>query len=70
MAADPDVTQESLTKMAKVSMGLARQKNSHGGFVATSDTVVAIQALTAYAKLLYTPNSQQTVVVRKDQSSD
>ncbi|XP_077114376.1 ovostatin-like [Ranitomeya variabilis] len=66
MAADPAVTQESLTKMAQVSMWLARQQNSHGGFVSTWDTVVAIQALAAFAKLLYTPNSQQTVVVRKD----
>ncbi|XP_077114373.1 alpha-2-macroglobulin-like isoform X1 [Ranitomeya variabilis] len=66
MAADPVVTHESLTKMAKVSMGLARQQNSRGGFDSTWDTVVATEALAAFTKLLYTPNSQQTVVVRKD----
>ncbi|XP_073408998.1 ovostatin-like [Dendrobates tinctorius] len=66
MAADPIVTKESLTKMAQVSMWLARQQNSHGGYVSTWDTVVVIQALASFAKLLYTPNSQQTVVVRKD----
>ncbi|XP_073541022.1 ovostatin-like [Phyllobates terribilis] len=64
MAASP-VTQESLTKMAQIAMWLSRQQNSHGGFVSSWDTVLVIRALAAFAKLLYVPNSQQTVVVQK-----
>ncbi|KAM4034351.1 ovostatin-like [Anomaloglossus baeobatrachus] len=65
MAATPSITQERLTKMAQICMWLVRHQNSHGGFYSTWDTAVAMQAMAEFAKLLYVPNSQQTVVVQK-----
>ncbi|XP_075699112.1 ovostatin-like isoform X2 [Rhinoderma darwinii] len=66
LTAGPSVTQDDLTTMAQISTWLTRQQNSHGGFRSTQDTVVALQALAAFAKLLFVPNSHQTVAVRKD----
>ncbi|XP_056386097.1 ovostatin-like [Hyla sarda] len=65
MAAVPNVSKEDLTKMAQTGMWLARNQNSNGGFRSTQDTVVALQAMAALAKLLYVPDSHQTVVVRR-----
>ncbi|XP_018426224.1 PREDICTED: alpha-2-macroglobulin-like, partial [Nanorana parkeri] len=60
----PPVSEKVLATMAQMSLWLTRQQNAHGGFSSTSDTVVALQALAAFAKLLYTPNSQQTIRIK------
>ncbi|XP_069836045.1 ovostatin-like [Dendropsophus ebraccatus] len=65
MLSVPNLSQEDLTKAAEVGIWLTRQQNSHGGFRSTQDTVVGLQALSAMAKQLYTPDSHQTVVVRR-----
>ncbi|XP_040291299.1 ovostatin-like isoform X2 [Bufo bufo] len=59
------INQETLTTMGQMSIFLVRQQNSRGGFRCTKDTSIGIQALAAFGKLLYTPNSQQTVVVKR-----
>lgn len=39
MASGPSISQEDLTTMAQISMWLARQQNSHGGFPSTQVTM-------------------------------
>ncbi|KAM5132701.1 ovostatin-like [Mantella aurantiaca] len=65
----PVVTQKDVATMAEISLWLTRQQNANGGFPSTSDTVVALQALGAFAKMLYTPDSQQTIVVKNQNSA-
>lgn len=57
---------QKMSIMAQVAMWLVRQQNSRGGFPSTQDTVVTIKALAGFAKMLYTPNSQQTIKVKGD----
>ncbi|XP_052794417.1 CD109 antigen-like isoform X2 [Mya arenaria] len=47
----------------KILLWLAKQRNPYGGFVSTQDTVVALQALTEYASLVYTDNVALSVTV-------
>ncbi|XP_063819385.1 ovostatin-like [Pseudophryne corroboree] len=65
MAARPTISQEELTKMAQIGTWLSRNLNSHGGFGSSQSTVVGIQSLTALGQLLYTPNAQQTVAIKR-----
>ncbi|XP_075071983.1 ovostatin-like isoform X1 [Mixophyes fleayi] len=65
LAAMPDPSNEDLAKMAQIAVWLGRQLNSHGGSTSTQDTVLALQAMAAFGKMLYTPDSHQTVVVKK-----
>ncbi|XP_073408847.1 ovostatin-like [Dendrobates tinctorius] len=62
LALGPKATQE-LTIMGKISVWLIRQQNPYGGFQSTEDTVVTLQALSAFAKLVFTPNAHQTIKV-------
>ncbi|XP_073537730.1 ovostatin-like [Phyllobates terribilis] len=61
-AVGPNATQE-LTYMGKISVWLIRQQNPYGGFLCTADTVVTLQALSAFAKYVFTPNAHQTIKV-------
>ncbi|XP_075071980.1 ovostatin-like isoform X2 [Mixophyes fleayi] len=65
LAAMPDPSNEDLATMAKIAVWLGSQLNSHGGSTSTQDTVLALQAMAAFGKMLYTPDSHQTVVVKK-----
>ncbi|XP_077112077.1 ovostatin-like [Ranitomeya variabilis] len=62
LALGPNATGE-LTTMGKISVWLIRQQNPYGGFQSTEDTVVALQALSAFAKFVFTPNAHQTIKV-------
>ncbi|XP_069836046.1 ovostatin-like [Dendropsophus ebraccatus] len=64
IAKGPNVTKEEMTFMAKVSVWLIRQQNSYGGFRSTQDTVVALQALSTFGKMVFNPNAQQIVVLK------
>ncbi|NP_001090602.1 uncharacterized protein LOC100036845 precursor [Xenopus laevis] len=57
------VTQEDLTYMAQIAVWLIRQQNSFGGFRSTQDTVVALQALTSYGRLIYKPNANHNLAI-------
>ncbi|XP_053549021.1 ovostatin-like [Bombina bombina] len=65
VAKGPNVLEADLTYMATVALWLVRQQNSYGGFRTTQDTTVALQALSAYAALIYTPNAQHNVIVKQ-----
>ncbi|KAM6959252.1 alpha-2-macroglobulin-P-like [Aplochiton taeniatus] len=43
---------------------LIRQQNSYGGFSSTQDTVVALQALSLYSTLTFSPEGSSTVTVQ------
>ncbi|KAM6959281.1 alpha-2-macroglobulin-P-like [Aplochiton taeniatus] len=43
---------------------LIRQQNSYGGFSSTQDTVVALQALSLYSTLVFSPEGSSTVTVQ------
>lgn len=61
IAKGPNVSQDELAFMAQVSVWIIRQQNPYGGFRSTQDTVVALQALSAYAKLIFNPNAQHSI---------
>ncbi|XP_056388274.1 ovostatin-like [Hyla sarda] len=61
IAKGPNVTQEEMTFMAQISVWLIRQQNSWGGFRSTQDTVVALQALSTFGKLIFDPNAQHII---------
>ncbi|KAM3913344.1 alpha-2-macroglobulin-like protein 1 [Leptodactylus fuscus] len=67
MAATPDIDQERMNVIAQICMWLARQLGPNGNYRSTQDTVVGLQAMTTFAKLVEnsTP-SEQHVVVRRD----
>ncbi|XP_053548776.1 ovostatin [Bombina bombina] len=65
VAKGPNVLEADLTYMATVALWLVRQQNSYGGFRTTQDTTVALQALSAYAALIFTPNAQHNVIVKQ-----
>ncbi|XP_040217672.1 ovostatin homolog [Rana temporaria] len=56
--------QKDMSTMAQMAMWLVRQLNPRGAFSSTQDTAVALKALSSFAKLLYTPNSQHTIKVK------
>ncbi|XP_053306000.1 ovostatin-like [Spea bombifrons] len=49
--------------IAQISLWLARQLNSRGGFRSTADTAVAVQALGAFGSLVFTENATHRVQV-------
>ncbi|XP_044155703.1 ovostatin-like [Bufo gargarizans] len=61
IAIGPNITQDELTYMAQISVWLIRQQNSYGGFHSTLDTVVALKALSAFAKLIFNPNAEHII---------
>ncbi|KAM4635906.1 ovostatin-like [Discoglossus pictus] len=64
LANAPQVSNDDLTYMAQIASGLTQQQNSVGGFRSTQDTVVALNALSSYAKMTYTPDAQHNVIVK------
>ncbi|OCT71341.1 alpha-2-macroglobulin [Xenopus laevis] len=60
----PIITSDDLSYMAQIAVWLIRQQNSYGGFRSTQDTVVAIQALVAYGRLIYKPNANHKLAIR------
>ncbi|XP_018426225.1 PREDICTED: alpha-2-macroglobulin-like [Nanorana parkeri] len=65
----PPVSEKVLATMAQMSLWLTRQQNAHGGFPSTSDTVVGLQALAAFAKLLYMTVIKYNIPIPKDNSA-
>ncbi|XP_075467859.1 ovostatin-like isoform X1 [Ascaphus truei] len=63
IAKGPNVTNGDLSYMAQIAVWMIQQQNSYGGFQSTQDTVVALQALSAYAHLIFTPNTHHNVRV-------
>ncbi|XP_069611134.1 ovostatin-like [Ranitomeya imitator] len=64
LALGPNATATGeLTTMGKISVWLIRQQNPYGGFQSTEDTVVTLQALSAFAKIVFTPNAHHTIKV-------
>ncbi|XP_072281006.1 ovostatin-like isoform X2 [Pyxicephalus adspersus] len=62
-SAPPGPSENTLATMAQIALFLSRQQNSHGGFQSTTDTVVGLQALASFARILYTPHSQHTIEI-------
>ncbi|XP_078532594.1 alpha-2-macroglobulin-like [Lissotriton helveticus] len=58
------VSQEDLTKAAKIVKWVTKQQNPNGGFSSTQDTVVALQALSTYGAATYTKSGERLVTVR------
>ncbi|XP_048840226.1 alpha-2-macroglobulin-like [Brienomyrus brachyistius] len=48
---------------SRIAGWLVKQQNPQGGFFSTQDTVVALQALSRYATLVYSPGGTSTVSV-------
>ncbi|KAM9324806.1 ovostatin-like [Gastrophryne carolinensis] len=65
MTSWPTRTEEDLKRMAQISPWITRQMNPNGGFGTSMDTPLAIKALAKVAQILYTPNAQQKVVVKR-----
>uniref|UniRef100_A0A8C6T1T9 Alpha-2-macroglobulin n=1 Tax=Neogobius melanostomus TaxID=47308 RepID=A0A8C6T1T9_9GOBI len=57
-------TASDLGYAAQIVRWLIKQQNYYGGFSSTQDTVVALQALTRYSSLVYSPGGQSTVTVK------
>ncbi|ESP05271.1 hypothetical protein LOTGIDRAFT_227923 [Lottia gigantea] len=51
------------TKMIKIVRWLTEQQNSNGGFISTQDTIVALQALSGYAALMFKGSPSQNVFI-------
>ncbi|KAM4034149.1 ovostatin-like isoform 2-T3 [Anomaloglossus baeobatrachus] len=58
----PNVT-DDLPYCAQISVWLIRQQNPYGGFQSTRDTVVALQAISIFAKLIFIPDAHQSIKV-------
>ncbi|KAM3913345.1 ovostatin-like [Leptodactylus fuscus] len=63
MAKGPQITPEDLSYMAPVAVWLVRQQNANGGFQSTPDTVMSLQALSAYGRLVFNPAAQHSIVL-------
>ncbi|KAJ1122194.1 hypothetical protein NDU88_000697 [Pleurodeles waltl] len=57
------VSQEDLTKAAKIVPWVTKQQNPTGGFSSTQDTVVALHALATYGAATYVKNGESSVTV-------
>ncbi|XP_078507514.1 alpha-2-macroglobulin-like [Lissotriton helveticus] len=57
------VSQEDLTKAAKIVQWITKQQNPTGGFSSTQDTVVALHALATYGAVTYVKNGDISVTV-------
>ncbi|XP_071986262.1 ovostatin-like isoform X2 [Engystomops pustulosus] len=63
LAKGMNIDQAELSYMSQISVWLIRQQNSYGGFRSTQDTVMALQALSAFAKLVFMANAQHNIQV-------
>ncbi|MEE6485599.1 hypothetical protein FKM82_014345 [Ascaphus truei] len=59
----PSSSPQDKTYMAQITLWLARQQNSNGGYRSTADTVVVLQALAGYGCLVYKKNANNQVRV-------
>ncbi|XP_032869064.1 alpha-1-macroglobulin-like [Amblyraja radiata] len=57
----PNISPTQLQRSSPIIRWLVRQRNSYGGFASTQDTVVALQALSLYAALTYSPEPLSSV---------
>ncbi|XP_055487408.1 LOW QUALITY PROTEIN: murinoglobulin-2-like [Leucoraja erinacea] len=57
----PNISPTQLQRSSPIVRWLVRQRNSYGGFASTQDTVVALQALSLYAALTYSPEPLSSV---------
>ncbi|KAJ1122196.1 hypothetical protein NDU88_000699 [Pleurodeles waltl] len=57
------ISQEDLTKAAKIVQWITKQQNPTGGFSSTQDTVVALHALASYGAATYVKNGESSVTV-------
>ncbi|XP_053549024.1 ovostatin-like [Bombina bombina] len=65
IAKGPNITKDDSNTMAQIAVWVIQQQNSNGGFRSTQDTVVALQALSASAQVIYTPNAHHNVIVTR-----
>uniref|UniRef100_A0A8C3PTL8 OVOS protein n=1 Tax=Calidris pygmaea TaxID=425635 RepID=A0A8C3PTL8_9CHAR len=59
----PNWNQEDLTKASGIVQWIIRQQNPYGGFSSTQDTVIALQALSAYGDAIYSSVAQNIVKI-------
>ncbi|NXX73862.1 OVOS protein, partial [Urocolius indicus] len=59
----PNRSIEDLTKASGIVQWIVRQQNPYGGFSSTQDTVIALQALSAYGQVTYNSFSQNAVKI-------
>ncbi|XP_074445031.1 ovostatin-like [Larus michahellis] len=59
----PNRSQEDLTKASGIVQWIIRQQNPYGGFSSTQDTVIALQALSAYGEATYNSVTQNVVKI-------
>ncbi|MEE6485568.1 hypothetical protein FKM82_014327 [Ascaphus truei] len=59
----PPPSSQDKTYMAQITLWLAGQQNSNGGYRSTADTVVVLQALAGYGCLVYKKNANNQVRV-------
>ncbi|NXU52225.1 OVOS protein, partial [Turnix velox] len=59
----PNRSQEDLTKASRIVQWIIKQQNPYGGFASTQDTVIALQALSAYGEATYNSVTQNVVKV-------
>ncbi|XP_054901641.1 alpha-2-macroglobulin-like [Poeciliopsis prolifica] len=62
LSASPTV--EDLGYASGIVRWLTTQQNQYGGFLSTQDTVVALQALSLYSSLVFSPEGSSTVTVQ------
>ncbi|MEQ2186573.1 hypothetical protein GOODEAATRI_029983, partial [Goodea atripinnis] len=57
-------TAEDLGYASSIVRWLTTQQNHYGGFSSTQDTVVALQAMSLYSSLMFSPEGSSTVTVQ------
>ncbi|XP_063818167.1 pregnancy zone protein-like isoform X2 [Pseudophryne corroboree] len=64
LLSDQTTSHQDVEEGSTIISWIVKKQNSRGGFYATQDTVVALQALTKYAKATYSDTQDVTVTVR------
>ncbi|NWU49126.1 OVOS protein, partial [Dromas ardeola] len=59
----PNRSQQDLTKASVIVQWIIMQQNPYGGFSSTQDTVIALQALSAYGEATYNSVTQNVVKI-------
>ncbi|KAG9472011.1 ovostatin-like [Eleutherodactylus coqui] len=60
----PSPTPADLSYMSQIALWLAEQQNDFGSYSSTSDTMMALEALSAYGTLVYQKGASNTVAVK------
>ncbi|XP_078062139.1 alpha-2-macroglobulin-like [Mustelus asterias] len=66
LLSQPQVPTSDLDRAIPIVRWLVKQRNSYGGFASTQDTVVALQALSLYAELIYVADPHSSVTVSSE----